>query len=95
ALLLVVAGAAALRLRRTAPVARRAPGDAPAARSAHGPSTGADGPWVLPGLVVGAILVALLTVPALAATEAGGQAVPHHAPMDGTTTSGHHPARGR
>lgn len=62
----VVGGHCALLVRRGARAARPAPaGSAVAGRTS------------LLGLVAGALLVAALTTPALAATEAGALAVPH------------------
>lgn len=73
-LLLVVAIAAAVRLRRGIPRPEPAP---------------RNGLWSLPGLLAGAVLVAALTVPALAATAVGGQAVPHHGHVTELVGTGH------
>lgn len=73
-LLLVVAISAAVRLRRGIPKPEPAP---------------PNGAWLLPGLAAGAVLVTALTVPALAATEVGGQAVPHHGPVSELVGTGH------
>jgi lysylphosphatidylglycerol synthetase-like protein (DUF2156 family) len=81
----VVAFAAglALRARRGPASAGRAPSAAdPVARGASaanisGPGSGSSETSAVLGLLVGAVLVAALAAPALAATEAGQDAVPH------------------
>ncbi|GAA1757910.1 hypothetical protein [Agromyces humatus] len=73
AFIVVVAASCALALRR-ARVTATAP--ARAARPDGPPAAGFDRRSLV-GLVAGAALVAALATPALAATPAGGQAVPH------------------
>ena len=93
----VVAGHTAFLVRRRSRAARATADGHRAADAASGPAI--DGRLSLAGLVVGALLVAGLATPALAATEAGELAVPHgeHREHGGTsvTDADHGDADGR
>ena len=71
----VVAGHTAFVVRRRARAARPSADRVGATDAASRPAV--DGRLSLAGLVAGALLVAGLATPALAATEAGELAVPH------------------